>query len=175
MFSSCAALEGCQDCVTEDKGCLPLALNGLCSGAVESHIADTLIDIVSDIQTEFACREACVAVDGCNFYTYHDLSNSAFHKTCFLLSGLQEPIKPCESCRTGPTDCLNKNACIFTLNGQNSSSKMMLTETSTSHTLDALLLGRAKRLAFCLLEGVELGDMAEMEVEAAVILQTRNK
>ena len=139
MFSSCPTLEECQDCVTEDGKCL--ALGGSCSGPVQSHLTDNVIDIVSDVHEEFACKEACIADTRCNFYTYHTENNSILRETCFLLTGLRDPMKPCQNCLSGPADCFNKDGCLFLLDGGNTTNKLLLSDTSTKHTFIALTLG----------------------------------
>ena len=134
-FSICDILHDCADCVTEHDGCLPLS--DLCSEAIESHIAENLVKIVSDVVKEQDCKSACSAEEACAFYTHHDAADPIFADNCFMLAWLMEPMRPCQHCRTGGQDCFDSKGCLFVQDEgevKNVTTSMMITDTSTPIT-----------------------------------------
>jgi hypothetical protein len=71
---------------------------------VESHIGDNLVQYLPGTTEEAACWAACQSTETCAFYTHYNDTDPSFPASCFLLSGLQ-PVKPCDHCMTGASDC----------------------------------------------------------------------
>ena len=66
-------------------------------------MGDNVIETLGDVDSGYVCQEACESDPECLFYTYHKVNSTLFPSTCFLLTGLEGPILPCDdgSCSSG--------------------------------------------------------------------------
>jgi hypothetical protein len=113
LYSTCKNLESCTDCKTEDIFCI------FCSAPVEGGLGENLVGVLDDTAEESVCEASCLSEDACSFYTYHLPNATAFPKTCFLLSSLEEPIRACDdgTCSTGSSSCESTFCGIIDFNG----------------------------------------------------------
>jgi|ERR1719369_115653 len=79
--------------------------NALCSDKIDGSQGDNLLDVIPSVQDEEECLEMCANAEECSFYTYYSDTDPAYPNWCFLLSGMQEPVKVCAHCTSGPVDC----------------------------------------------------------------------
>ena len=109
LYSSCESLYPCEDCLTEEASCLPVEFQ-VCSSPVESHLGENMLQFLTNIENEAACKGECSGVSGCAYYTYHNLTDPGIPGGCFLLSSLDlgVPLKSCAQCKTGPLDCTKR-------------------------------------------------------------------
>ena len=122
--SACPSLTDCLDCTSEDTTC------ATCSLALQGTLNHNLVDFLPDLVDESRCREACLADSACTFYTFHLPADPAYPGGCFLLSGLQGPIRDCQHCRTGARNCSDPAGCLLASNDGNiSSSGLLITDT----------------------------------------------
>merc|ERR1719391_1770636 len=137
LFSSCSDMYECDNCRTEDRACLPCSIGG------QNHLGNNLVQFLSDIEEEIECKAKCIEESSCNFYTYHNTSDPSYPNTCFLLSYLEDPILPCDFCRTGPVDCsATEGRCFFWMDdGSRRGSGQLITETSYDTNVTAQALG----------------------------------
>ena len=132
LLSSCPSLHSCTDCITEDGSCLP------CSSALEGRLGDNYLDFIPDLEFEVDCKRACSnSTEGCMYYTHYG-TNSTNPGACFLLSSLENPMEPCEHCRTGAPDCSNR--CFF-LGEDSVETSYLLTDTEGVTTVQNVALG----------------------------------
>ena len=99
LFRSCEETHSCSGCVSETRDCYKS-----CGVHVVGIIGDNFLDVVSEVSSEENCQAHCVANSECNFYTFF-LETDPNAGSCILLTSLIEPVLPCNSCLTGPTDC----------------------------------------------------------------------
>jgi hypothetical protein len=92
-----------------DSCSLPLEPYSLCSAPLAGHIGDNLLQFRPNLAEEGECFFACAALESCRYYLHFNLTDPSNPASCFLLSGLQEPLEPCDHCRTGASNC--SNAC----------------------------------------------------------------
>ena len=59
---------------------------------------------------ETECRNECMKLDNCEYYTIYFQDNDLMPNTCVLLSDSSKPID-CEGCRTGPKICKFSRQC----------------------------------------------------------------
>ena len=114
LYSTCETLDPCVDCYTEAVVCTQF-----CTAPVEGSMGDNIVGVVDDVQNETICEGSCRKEEACMLYTYHRPNSSLFPSTCFLLTGLEEPIMPCEdgTCVTGLPDCSGLPICAYLENG----------------------------------------------------------
>ena len=95
LFSECSELHAYPDCITEEAACW-----ALCSSPVESQMSGNLVQFLPDVEDERLCRDGCRNHTSCKYYTHHNNSDPFFPAgACFLMSGLEEPLLPCDFCR----------------------------------------------------------------------------
>ena len=147
LFSSCAVLEDCNDCYTEDKLCY-----GSCGSNVESKLGDNVIESISDMALEHGCKKHCLDNANCLYYTHYGKENDHYPDLCVLLSDLKAPLEECNHCVTSIPDCKNypPKACKFTINDEDvfyDSYLFNSTETTVKFPLAANLECEATLLA----------------------------
>ena len=110
-YSSCNALDVCEDCQTVDitSSCTT------CSAPVEGSLSSNLVNIVSDIPDDLTCKQSCAEDPSCSVYTYHRANSTFSPETCFLLSDLAAPLRECvdDTCRTGLPNCTDFSICAY--------------------------------------------------------------
>jgi len=138
LFSACDEVLDCMACTTEVNSC-PEEEEGLCSGPVEGILGDNIVEFLPDVESEAACLDACSANSNCSFYTHHSECDLSYPGACILLSHLEGSLLPCEHCRTGAKAC--SDACYFIGEGGEPVPSMVLTNTSTTTTINTVALG----------------------------------
>ena len=142
LFSACDTLTAMEysDCSTENIACWTL-----CSEPLEGQLGENLVQFIPDIVDEFVCRDACRNHSSCHLYTHYKTSSQFFPGACFLLSGLQAPLKEGDHCNTGAGDCKDRHACFLLPDnpspGENVSSGLLVTDTSPYNFVNILGLG----------------------------------
>ena len=121
LMKSCDETHSCHGCVSETRSCYQLCGSNNV-GIIDNNHVDTYYDVV----TEAECKEYCRQTLNCSFYTYF-FEEDPNSQLCILLSHLIEPLKPCDTCVTGPLDCQESRECILEYNGE-SQKHLMFTE-----------------------------------------------
>ena len=72
-----------------------------------------LVDFIGSVPDEFACKKLCASNDRCSIYTYYGPQDKVNSNVCVLLNrtGLQNPVKICDNCTTGPAHCNTDQEC----------------------------------------------------------------
>ena len=65
MFETCKTTIDCSNCVSENMDCYTL-----CSSNVIGDLDENILELLTNIESEFACRQSCLNVSECSFYTY---------------------------------------------------------------------------------------------------------
>ena len=111
LFSSCVNRRTCEDCITgtsqDDPTCVcSIQYSGVANG-------NNLVEVVGGVAGEPSCKQQCTDNTDCNVYTYYDADDDDNLELCLLLSNgeLQEPVSPCDNCRTGPASCRTGQQC----------------------------------------------------------------
>ena len=97
LFSTCAEVLECEECITEANSCpeeeelcsgpvegtlgqvgnsmgnLEPTLDGNSVGNLEQTLGQNIVEFLPDVESEASCLEACLANDNCTFYTHHRL------------------------------------------------------------------------------------------------------
>ena len=121
----------------------------LCSSSVEGSIGQNLVALHTNVANQSSCRAFCYSSEGCNYYTYHDLSDEHLPGACFLLSNLLPPLKPCPLCQTGVMDCSKR--CFF-LGGDHGEDEVIygglkIVDTHQTSTVQPVALGTCQLVA----------------------------
>merc|ERR1719341_657498 len=115
LFSSCRERRACTDCITGSN-----QADCICSVEYEGYLDGTnLVDFIGSVPDEFACKKLCASDDQCSVYTYYGPQDKVNPNVCFLLNsaGLQNPVKVCDNCTSGPAQCNTDQECqvaVFT-------------------------------------------------------------
>ena len=106
MFYSCYNSEPCENCMSRPRNChIPLTCSYSSIGSISGdNLLDT-VDYPYYTDTESKCKDRCLSTPFCSYYTL--ITPNPYNSLCHLLSSLQEPIRPCENCVTGPVYCSN--------------------------------------------------------------------
>lgn len=64
---------------------------------------DSLIDTITNVDTEVLCQELCQIKSGCGFYTWYDHSTS-MPRICLHFTACNDP-EPCTGCHSAPPSC----------------------------------------------------------------------
>ena len=115
--------------------------NKFCTAPVEGVLGDNIIKIVDDVENERICEANCQMEEACEIYTFHLPNSSFFPSSCFLLTALGEPIRPCEdsgTCVSGTPGC-DGTLCTYLEDGYMASSLVVKSDASTG--IDLLRLG----------------------------------
>jgi len=126
-FTQCSLLNDCEDCFTEAKPCFDV-----CDIQSDGSFAHDTVDVITDVPDEASCVIQCRMNPSCKFYTYYIASDHEYPSWCILLSGIEDPIKPCLHCRTGFPDCKDISAdfCHFSV-GDNTENLTIYKATDT--------------------------------------------
>ena len=127
MFITCENTINCSNCVSENMACYRS-----CSSNVVGDLDENIQDLLTNIESELACRQLCLNVSECSFYTYFYPNDTNFEKYCFLQTEFVGPAQPCSTCITGPVDCSVK--CSLALDGVEHTS-LMLNNTDKSNNI----------------------------------------
>jgi len=120
LFSSCRERRPCTDCITGSN-----QAECKCSVGYEGYLdGSNLVDFVGSVPDEFACKKLCALDDQCSVYTYYGPQDKVNPNVCFLLNsaGLQNPVKVCDNCTSGPAQCNTNQECqvaVFALEHDN--------------------------------------------------------
>ena len=112
LFSGCASRVPCEECITGSS-----QTECFCSIDYFGHIDNNnFVDLIGGVESERDCKIHCVSDSKCELYTFYNNSDPINPNTCFLLSnvgsiGLQNPVKPCEHCVSGPSQCETNQKC----------------------------------------------------------------
>ena len=113
LFSSCPALEDCDDCSTEKELCS-------CGTSLEGKLDENVIAFVPDIEMEFNCKDLCRNEIECLYYTHYGKENDHYANLCVLLTDIEAPFQECNDCITSVPFCVKSSyACKFTVNDEN--------------------------------------------------------
>ena len=114
-FSSCDSLHPCTNCTSVDVSCSQPSPYS-CSDPVEGVLGENMLNFFPDVESEEACRNTCLSIPACNFYTYHGSCDPNYPGACALLSHVLEPVQECNHCRTGAVICSSR--CSFLQGGE---------------------------------------------------------
>ena len=109
LFSSCRERRPCTDCITGSN-----QADCICSVEYESYLdGSNLVDFIGSVQDEFACKKLCASDDQCLVYTFYGPQDKVNPNVCVLLNsaGLQNPVKTCDNCTSGPAHCDTNQEC----------------------------------------------------------------
>ena len=79
MFKTCESQNVCSNCVSENMACFRS-----CSSNVVGDLDENVQDLLTNIESEQECKESCLNVSSCNFYTYFFANDTLFEKYCVL-------------------------------------------------------------------------------------------
>ena len=109
LFSSCRERRLCTDCITGSN-----QADCTCSVEYEGYLDETnLVDFIGSVPDELACKKLCASDDQCSVYTYYGSQDKVNPNVCVLLNsaGLQNPVKACVNCSSGPAQCKTDQEC----------------------------------------------------------------
>ena len=135
LFKSCETVNNCSNCHTEHIEC-----TRTCGTNVIGDLVENIQDVISNIESEMACKKLCLQNSTCSFYTFFLANDTLYHGSCFLLTEFVFPAQPCSTCITGPVDCSSGVGCSLNMNGESSQS-LMLTDVSKTSEISINGLG----------------------------------
>ena len=125
MFTTCDDTFNITDVVSENMKCFG------CGSNLVGDLDENIQDILADIESEQTCKESCLNVPQCSFYTYFYPNDTQFENYCILQTEFVGPSQPCNTCITAPVDC-SAVKCGLILDGEENTS-LMLTNTDQTH------------------------------------------
>ena len=126
MFTSCEDIVYCSSCRSENMACYRS-----CGSSVVGDLDENIQDLLTDIESELSCRQSCLQVPECSFYTYFYPNDTNFGKYCFLQTEFVGPAQLCPACISAPMDCSTVK-CGLALDGEESTS-LLLNKTDQTH------------------------------------------
>ena len=112
LFTTCETINNCSNCVSENMVCYRS-----CSYNVVGDLDENIQDLLTNIESELTCKQSCLNVSGCTFYTYF-ANDTNFDQFCFLQTEFVGPAQPCSTCSTGPVDCSKAGGCSLIMDGE---------------------------------------------------------
>ena len=130
LFRTCVSVDECSSCVSQNMDCLE------CGENIVGSLSDNVIEVIANTASEVKCKDMCLSIDNCSWFTYFFPNASHLHDYCFLLTEMLPPTEACQSCVSGPTTCDSSttakpstettaqstappsNACLMQMNGE---------------------------------------------------------
>ena len=160
MFTTCDDTTNSTNVVSENMKCYRS-----CGSNVVGDLDENIQDILTDIESEPSCRESCLNVPECSFYTFFYPNDTHYENYCILQTEFVGPAQPCNTCITGPVDC----RCSLALDGEENTS-LMLTNTDQTHDVTITGWGQCN-IRFLLVGG---GGFAYMDGGGSGYLEYRS-
>ena len=113
-----------------------------CSDQIEGVQDDNVLDVIPNVQDEGECLSMCAAADDCLFYTYYSETDPVYPNWCFHLSHIQEPLKVCQHCTSGPVQC-DQAMCGMILTEGSSIMESLMVDTVGNTSIHIVRLGDA--------------------------------
>ena len=148
MFTTCDTINDCSGCVSENMDCFISP----CSSNVFGDLDENVYDLLTNIESHSDCKQSCLNVSACTFYTFFFPNDTLYENYCLLQTEFVGPAQPCSSCVSGPADCDNTTItttttpatttatpCSLSMNGEEYQS-LMLTNVSETHGNDTLYI-----------------------------------
>ena len=126
MFTTCDDTIECTTCFFENMACYRS-----CGSNVVGNLDENILDVLTHIESELACKQSCLDVPECSVYTFFYQNETNFSNYCFLQTEFVGPEEPCPDCITAPVDC-SAAKCSLTLDGEESTS-LLLNKTDQTH------------------------------------------
>ena len=100
MFTTCDDTTNSTNVISENMKCYRS-----CGSNVVGDLNENIQDILTVIESESSCRESCLNVPQCAFYTYFYPNDTQFENYCILQTEFVGPAQPCNTCISAPVDC----------------------------------------------------------------------
>ena len=115
-------------CLTnEDLRESPVACSS--DGVACDNTEENLLDQKTEVPTVDMCRDLCLDIEDCQFFSYFDESATQFPGFCKLFKSC-ETVKNCSHCYTENINCSAK--CSLNMDGESSQSLMLTNVGQTS-------------------------------------------
>ena len=134
MFTTCDDTINSTDVISENMKCYRS-----CGSNVVGDLDENIQDILTDIESEQTCRESCLNIPKCSYYTFFYPNDTHFENYCILQTEFVGPAQSCNTCISGPVDCPAVK-CSISLDGEEQTS-LILTNTDKIHDVTIAGLG----------------------------------